>query len=36
MPEPTLTITFEEGFDAHQSEFSRISADPNGNANFDC
>lgn len=35
MPEPTLTITFEEGFDAHQSEFSRISADPNGDANFD-
>lgn len=35
MPAPTLTITFEDGFDSHQDEFSRTSADPNGDANFD-
>jgi hypothetical protein len=30
---PTLTITFEDGFDSHQGSFSRI--DPYGNADVD-
>lgn len=32
---PTLSVSFENGFDAHIDEYSRISVDPNGDANFD-
>lgn len=35
MPAPTLTITFEDGFDSHQEDFSTVSDDPNGDADFD-